>query len=348
MAHILRPKYTCRHTGERKTAAAFAIDFRFGGRRRRLSASTNRTVAESYLRLIETLLESRRFGAALSPDVLKRLRNVAPERLATLERIGLIDRVEEPIVKGLAELIADYRSYQQYNLACSSRHIREVFRILNTILIEGCGFGSCTDISLSSVEARLRERQSAGSIGAQRYNNIATMLKAFAGWLVKREFLDHSPLTHLTRLNVDVDRRRVPRALTVDEQRTLIACTAKGPVHFGMTGAERALVYETAIQTGLRAGELRSLTKKSFNFQATPAFTIVEAVNSKRRREDTIFLRPALADKLRHFLRRRCHGDKAFGIPPSDRISKIFHRDREAAGLPYLERGKCLTFHSLL
>ena len=48
--------------------------------------------------------------------------------------------------------------------------------------------------------------------------------------------------------------------LLIEEWRWLRAVTQQGPERRGMTGHARQLLYETAIQTGLRSSELRSLS----------------------------------------------------------------------------------------
>ena len=52
-------------------------------------------------------------------------------------------------------------------------------------------------------------------------------------------------------------------------------------------GPERAMLYRVALESGLRAGELRSLVVGSFKLRGQPATITVKASYSKRRREDT-------------------------------------------------------------
>ena len=60
-----------------------------------------------------------------------------------------------------------------------------------------------------------------------------------------------------------MDLRRQRRALSLDELRKLLNATWNGPERFGMSGAARALLYRLAVETGLRRGELASLTRDS-------------------------------------------------------------------------------------
>ena len=49
----------------------------------------------------------------------------------------------------------------------------------------------------------------------------------------------------------------------IDELRQLLVAAHNGPDAFRLFGLERALLYWLAVETGLRANELRSLTRLS-------------------------------------------------------------------------------------
>ena len=71
-----------------------------------------------------------------------------------------------------------------------------------------------------------------------------------------------------------------------DKIRRLLETTRQSPERFGMTGMKRAILYRVAVETDLRANELRSLKVKSFDLDG--GTVIVQAAYSKRRREDTL------------------------------------------------------------
>ncbi|MEK6676423.1 MAG: hypothetical protein AABZ47_12315 [Planctomycetota bacterium] len=94
-------------------------------------------------------------------------------------------------------------------------------------------------------------------------------VKQFFQWMVRDGRAPENPLAHLKGWNVRTDRRHDRRAMDADEVRVLIDVTRKGrevhgmriPVErFGMTGVDRAMLYTLAVETGLRASELRTLT----------------------------------------------------------------------------------------
>jgi len=69
-----------------------------------------------------------------------------------------------------------------------------------------------------------------------------------------------------------------------------------------MLGWERALIYKTLVLTGLRKGELASLTAGQLNFDADPPFLVLDAADEKNREGSTIPLRSDLAGDLRQWL----------------------------------------------
>jgi integrase len=100
------------------------------------------------------------------------------------------------------------------------------------------------------------------------------------------------------RLPVRESRRLRPRTSSL--LRELLRATAAAPSFQGLEGTERALVYRVALETGLRANEIRSLRTASFQGLDTnePTATL-HAAASKHRREDTLPLRVDLARELR-------------------------------------------------
>ena len=84
--------------------------------------------------------------------------------------------------------------------------------------------------------------------------------------MVRDRRVSESPIEHLECMNEKIDRRHDRRPLELDQIRRLLETTKERPERFGVTGYERAMLYRLAIETGLRANELRSLKKSSFDF----------------------------------------------------------------------------------
>lgn len=158
-----------------------------------------------------------------------------------------------------------------------------------------------------------------------------------------------NPLAGLDPLNVRTDRRRDRRALSVDALRALLDTTDSGPERFGMIGTERAMMYRLAVETGLRANGLRTLTRASFDLDGAEPTVTVAAAYSKHRREDVLPLRPELAMELRAFMIGLAPAAQVFKLP-ADRHSaaSMFQDDIKAAGVRYVDdAGRYADFHSL-
>ena len=111
-------------------------------------------------------------------------------------------------------------------------------------------------------------------------------------------------------------------------------------------GWERSLVYRTALFTGLRRGELASLTMSSLDLEN--GFVRVEAVSEKARRGATISLHSTLVDELRRWVEaEQLKPDaKLFCVP--EKLIKRLDKDLVTAGIPKIDdRGRTLDVHAL-
>lgn len=232
-----------------------------------------------------------------------------------------------------------------------TKYVRLVTTRLTRILTD-CGFTHYPDITATKVQAYLadlrRDTPQRQGLSIQRHNFYLTAIKQFCRWMMRHGRASTNPVDHLAPLNVRLDRRHDRRALSVDEARKLLTTTAASAPRGGMTmtGPERRLLCWLALETGLRANELRSLTKSSFNLDA--ATVTVTAAYSKRRRTDTLPPRPALVEALRTHLTGKAPDAPTFHLPHPVYLTKVFRADLEAAGLPYRDTDGCVAdFHCL-
>ncbi len=127
--------------------------------------------------------------------------------------------------------------------------------------------------------------------------------------------------------------------------------------HLNLQGWERAIIYELLLTTGMRKGELASLTIADVDLcENTPAVTL-RGIHAKNGKRATIPLRPDVADHLREWLadRRRRLSAQGKALAADDRLVQIpagfirvFGRDLEAAGIPKVdERGRRLDVHAM-
>jgi len=200
------------------------------------------------------------------------------ERQAAREQVGLVDRFTEHRKRPLAEHAADWRE----SLLAKGDTDKQSNQLTNRVrrILDGCRFTSWPDLSASKVQAYVAELRD-GGLSIQTCNFYLQAVKQFARWCVRDGRAADSPLSHLRGGNVRTDRRHDRRALTDPELRKLLDTTRRAPTRFRMTGPDRARLYQLAVETGLRASELRSLTWGSFELDGDPATVTVKAAYSK-------------------------------------------------------------------
>jgi hypothetical protein len=111
----------------------------------------------------------------------------------------------------------------------------------------------------------------------------------------------------------------------------------------------QALLYKTAVLTGLRQGELAALRVAFLKLDRKP-FPALELPGEFTKNGDDakLLLVPALAEELRQWIADagKKPTDKLFSV--SDKANKIFRRDQRAAGIPYRDDlGRYADFHAL-
>ncbi|UCE62124.1 MAG: site-specific integrase [Phycisphaerales bacterium] len=160
----------------------------------------------------------------------------------------------------------------------------------------------------------------------------------------------------LTIQNLDSAVERAREALTRNPNLT---------AQLERTGYERELIYRTLVLTGLRKGELASITVGQVELEAPVPYAVLNAADEKNRRGSDIRLRADLAAELRLWLEGRLGQLQAkarkegrpipvhlpastplFRVPSE--LSRIFNRDLAAAGIPKRdERNRVVDVHAL-
>src|SRR5262249_53446193 len=132
-----------------------------------------------------------------------------------------------------------------------------------------------------------------------------------------------------------------------------------------LMGRERALIYKTLVLTGLRKGELASLTVVQLSLDGPVAYANLRAADEKNREGSEIPIRADLADDLRQWLADKLDRLQAEAIekrepsparlPACIRVFKVptklyasLNRDLKLAGIAKKDdRGRVLDVHAL-
>jgi integrase len=210
------------------------------------------------------------------------------------------------------------------------------------LIFNACGFRTFGDIDGNRVYCYLADKRKDG-LGQRASNCYLGFTKSFVTWMIReRRAAGPSPLEHLSCVK-QTEKRRQRRILELAELRTLLSVTQTAPVRYGLSGAERALLYRLATESGLRASELKSLTKASFDFSACTVTLL--AAYSKRKRQDVLPIRPDTAREIEKMLAPKLPTAQAFKVPA--KAAGMLREDLRAANIDYVVDGKVFDFHSL-
>ena len=344
---LFKPSYKDRKTGKKKKVAKWWVEVRdHQGIVRRFPAFTDKRQAGKFEEKLKALIEKRENCESLG-ELAEWVESLPIETRERLVSTGLLDKRRFIAAKSLQAHIEDFEASLKAK-GNTNRHVQTTISRIKQI-IAGCGFKSWSDVSAHRVERYLAElRRSENGISKATSNHYLQAIQQFGNWLVDNERATTSPLRILKKLRVlQTDRKRVRRALEPDEVRKLLEVTGRSPVRFGMTGQERRLLYKLAIETGLRAGELRSLTVSSFDFKNCTV-AVIDAY-SKNRKESLLPLRKETAVELESFFKGKLPGVKAFGGTYQEltqRTADVLKLDLADAGINYVENGFFFDFHA--
>ena len=332
--------------GERKQVKKWWIELRDHlAILRRFGAFEDKRASEALGRQIERLVNFKIAGEQPDAQIAKWLENIPAKLTKRLAKIGLLDSRRVAAGKPLLKHLEDFEQSLQAKDNTAEYVKLTTMRVKR--IIKGCKFASLTDISANRIEKHLADlRNNGNGISKQTSNYYLAAAKQFCKWLAMDRRLSESPIQHLKGLNARTDRRHDRRALESDEIRRLLEATQSGPDRLGTTGPERAILYRLAIETGLRASELRSLTVSSFDLDGLTV--CLEAAYSKHRRRDTLPLRADTAELLKTFLGGKLPGVSALCMPKKYSLVKALRSDLAEAGIQYVDdSGRFVDFHSL-
>lgn len=252
---------------------------------------------------------------------------------AALRREGIIDAAAERLAnqasRPLREHLKDFRA-SLTSAGKTRQHITQTSDVIEAVK-DKYGWETLADIAIEHVEAFGAGLRAENAAGRTIQRKLAA-LKQFTKWCHTTGRLASNPLISLKTPSPKTDRRHERRALLPTEWPILQKATEEGITHAcGITGAQRALLYEFAIQTGLRAGEIRDLTPGKLHLDKAPYFVLVPAGTSKNRKQARQYITAGLREKLREHLKSVEPGNALFTLPHRTDIATMLRRDLVAA-----------------
>ena len=356
---IFKPTYRCRKTGKLIESPRYHCSFKdHTDTLRRVVAYCDRSVSESLGRKLQRLAGLVAVQDSPGPELAKWIDGLTDDLRAKLIEWGLLDRRASMAARPLSEHVDDW--YESILADGRTEGHASIVKVHVQRIIKACGFLRFSDIDSEVIKQHLAQQQRQDQLARESHangnhrgfstetrNSHVRAIKQFSKWMVDERRAGESHVAGLKTKNVRTDRRRVRRALSMDDLLRLLRATHDGPDRGRTTGPERALIYWVAVETGLRSSELRSLTAASFDLAADQPTVTVEAAYSKRRQRDTLVLTADLAASLRTHLRSKLPSAPAFNVPR--RTADMLKHDLELAKIPYIdpESGEVFDFHSL-
>ena len=270
---------------------------------------------------------------------------------AKLRREGLIDAVEEAIAERQRSPVKeqlDAFEAAQRTKKNSEKHVKLTMSRIR-LVIAGCEWISLGDLNADELEAFMAEYQEDHDIGNRTYNHYLQAVDSFGNWLAhpKRKLVRSNPFAGVDRRNAEIDVRHPRRALTPKEFRLLLSAARKSGFSVQcFTGEERARIYTLSYMTGLRKGEIASLTKGSFVLGGKQPRVTVDAKASKHRKKDVLPLHPELVKLLRDWLADLKRDDVLFPKLAGRKAWKMVKKDLELVGIPYRNEEGFADFHA--
>jgi integrase len=324
-------------------------------------------------------------------ETAARQKLAALERRAELIRSGVMSSAEDVISRHqTTPLSGHFDAYEEHLKAkgVTGKRVKESRYYLDRLAAES-PFSSLADLRREALERWLAARTAEG-MSARNRNAFREIAVAFANWCCETDRLLSNPFGAIPKANTKTDPRRPRRAMAEPELVRLLSEARRRPMVEALTirrgprkgqliakvkphvrerlellGWERELIYKTLVLSGLRKGELTSLTVGQLALDGPDAYAELKAADEKNRQGSYIAIRDDLAADLRQWLsdKLRRHQDEArcLGMPiparlplatPVFNVPKklylILNRDLKAAGIPKRdERGRTLDVHAL-
>jgi len=344
------------------------------------------TDASGKMRRQSTGCRDKRAAERALADILSNVEKVKVGVISPTE-IAAASHLDTPLTKHTAYYLADLAARNVRGRRVSPKHVKHVREGLSRVISE-CGFRTLRDIDRRAVQRWMDKKATSPRnpndldsepLSARTINMHRSAIVAFCNWCVAEGRFTANPLAGLPKAE-ESEPTRKRRALTEDEIARLLKAAQERPLRDALTirrgknkgkplakvsdeerrrlerlGRERALVYKFMMLTGLRRGEMASLTIGALSLDEASPYVRVEGKHAKSGRAATLPLRGDLADNLRKHIERLAEsnggdippGAPLFGIDWRN-LLRTFNLDLAAAGIPKRDaQGRTLDVHCL-
>ena len=344
------------------------------------------TDASGKMRRESTGCRDKRAAERALADILSNVEKVKVGVVTPTEMVA-VGHLDTPLTKHTGHYLADLAVRNVRGRRVSPKHVKHVRDGLTRVISE-CGFKTLRDIDRRAVHRWMDKKATSPRnpddpdsepLSARTINMHRSAIVAFCNWRVAEGRLTANPLTCLPKAE-EAEPARKRRPLTEDEIARLLTAAQERPLQDALTirrgknkgkplakvsdqerqrlqrvGQERALVYKFMMLTGLRRGEVASLTVGALCLNEAAPYVRVEGKHAKSGRAATLPLRGDLADDLRKHITRSAKADDGHGSPDAPlfdidwrNLLRTFNLDLAAAGIPKRDaQGRTVDVHCL-
>lgn len=337
------------------------------------------------MRRVTTGCRDKQSAQKMLADILSEIEKVKAGVMSQEEMVTA-NQLEIPLDKHLKDYITQLAVKTIRGRRISPTHVRNVRNFLNRLAKE-CNWLRLKDINRQVIHRwmiklaqtpRKPNAPNSKPLAARTINMHRASIVAFCNWCISEGRLQINPLNRLPKIE-EVEPMRKRRPLTEEEIARLLKVAKVRPLQEALTicrgknkgkllanvslkerqklerlGQERSLIYKFMILTGLRRGEVASLTVSSIYLDEANPCIHIEGKYAKSGRSATLPLRPDLADDLRKHLMQMAEincGEVAPDTPlfnVGQNSLRVFNMDLAAAGIVKCDaNGRTVDVHSL-
>jgi integrase len=249
-----------------------------------------------------------------------------------MEKAGMIP--PEAIRKAAQSDIQGHLSQYVADLNALNRDIQYVKELNNRVLrlIRDCKWEALRDVTSDSFQCwRAKQNRSPKTL-----NEYLGSMSSFLSWMEKHERIAKNPLKNVQKVQTNGKQTRPRRAFTDDEMGRLLQVAGK-----------RRVLYLTAVMTGLRRSELKTMDRDDVHLEPKVKYLNVRASTTKNHKQAIMALHPDASNELASLLETLPKSEQAIFADLMPNMDQ-FRADLKAAGIEFINaKGLRADFHSL-
>ncbi|MGB7328199.1 MAG: tyrosine-type recombinase/integrase [Rubripirellula sp.] len=253
-----------------------------------------------------------------------------------LRRSGVIDiRVEQASKQGgrcIEEVLTSYIAFLATKNG-NAKHRSQTEKYIREFIVAG-EWKTIGDIEADSV-TRHAERLLASKMAPRTVNSRLTAAKGFTRWLVPDKW-HCDPLAGVRKPNPDTDRRIERRALLPSEWKWLRDATESGPERLALSADDRVTLYMLALETGLRVGEISTLTRGKLSLFDSLPYVRCKAAGTKNKKPAKQYIGDELAGRLVELSKMKTKAAKLFEFEDQYYVADMLRADLNQARLNWI------------